>query len=192
MPRDRRPRLVLLRHGETQWSASGRHTGRTDVPLTETGRAQAVALAGRLPLDGPPSVVLSSPSSRAVDTAALAGFPAAETDPDLREWDYGDMEGRTTAELRAEHPGWDVWHDGVTGGETVDQVGARADRVIGRCAERSGACLLVAHAHLLRILAARWLGLPATDGRLLLLDPAHWSVLTWQRETAVIDSWNVA
>ena len=182
-------RVVLLRHGQTAWSLAGQHTGRTDVPLTDTGRAQAAAVAGRLPVEAF-ALVLTSPLSRAADTAALAGFPDAEHEPGLLEWDYGTVEGRTTAEMRTTQPTWDIWRDGAPGGEAVGAVGDRVDRVIDRVRAVDGDVLLVAHAHVLRVLAARWLGLPADRGRSFQLDTTHWSLLTWQRETRVIDVWN--
>ena len=183
-------RIVLLRHGQTEWSVAGKHTGRTDVALTADGEAQAAAVAGRLP-DGPYDLVLTSPLRRAADTARLAGFPDAEPDPDLLEWDYGTVEGRTTAEIRRDQPTWDIWRDGAPGGEAVDAIGERVDRVIARTRAVEGSSLLVAHAHVLRVLAARWLGLPPEGGRYFPLDTTHWSVLAWQRETAVISTWNV-
>lgn len=186
-------RLLLVRHGETDWARDRRHTGRTDIPLNAEGEAQARSLAHRLPLDDIVAV-WSSPLSRATQTARLAGLPVDRTDDDLLEWDYGAAEGRTTPELRAEIPGWDVWDHGVVmlggGGETVDQVGERVDRVIGRARLLAGTVLLVAHAHTLRILAARWLGLPPVGGRHLTLDPAGWALLGWERETPVIERWN--
>src|SRR4051812_6685922 len=152
-------RLLLVRHGETEWSRERRHTGRSDVPLDAGGEAQASALAGRLPLDDVVAV-WSSPLARATETARLAGLTVDALDPDLLEWNYGLEEGRTTAEIRTGHPGWDVWTHGVENGETVYEVGGRADRVIDRASELDGTVVLVAHAHLLRILAARWIGLP--------------------------------
>ena len=149
----------LVRHGETEWARLGRHTGRTDVPLTETGRAQAIALGVRL-AGHPFDLVLTSPLSRAADTAALAGFgDRAIVDPDLREWDYGAFEGRLTTEIRAEYPGWTIWRGPWPDGETIDQVAARADRVVARVRAAQGDALVVAHGHLLRVLAARWLRL---------------------------------
>ena len=186
---DPRPELWLVRHGETEWATAGRHTGWTDVPLTELGRAQAAAAGQRL-RGMTFARVLTSPLSRASETARLAGFPAAKPSPDLREWNYGAYDGRTTAEIRVERPGWTVWADGVDGGETVDEVGARVDRVIAAARTIDGPTLLFAHAHVLRILAARWLGLPAADGRLLVLGTASTSVLGWERETPVIVRWN--
>ncbi|MEJ7585017.1 MAG: histidine phosphatase family protein [Acidimicrobiales bacterium] len=182
--------VVLVRHGETEWSRSGRHTGHTDLPLTTTGRAQAEVLRVHLP-DDRPDLVLTSPLQRAAETARLMGLSGIEIARDLTEWDYGEVEGRTTADMRAERPGWDVWRDGVTGGESIDEVALRADRVITRCRGVGGACVLVAHGHLLRVLAARWLGLAPDAGRFLRLDAGHWSRLAWERETPVLAAWNV-
>jgi broad specificity phosphatase PhoE len=187
-----RPRAWLIRHGETEWARDGRHTGRTDVPLTELGRSQAVA-AGRKVAGQAFAEVLSSPLSRALDTARIAGFAdRVEVVDDLREWDYGDDEGRTTAEIRADRTGWSIWGEGPLNGETVDEVGARADRVIARVRAASGDVLCFAHGHVLRILAARWLELPAVDGRLFALSTATVSVLGWEREAPVILRWNEA
>jgi broad specificity phosphatase PhoE len=180
----------LIRHGETEWSLSGAHTGRTDLALTERGRQLAVRLGEHL-AGRPFALVLASPLRRATETCRLAGYgSAAVADPDLREWDYGGYEGRTTADIRAERPGWDPWRDGFPGGETIAQVAARADRAIARAAAASGDAALFAHGHLLRILAARWLGLPPEAGRLLALDTASWSVLGYERETRVVRGWN--
>jgi probable phosphoglycerate mutase len=184
--------LWLVRHGETEWTLLGRHTGRTDIPLTERGRDQARAVAGRL-AGHPFSLVLTSPRSRASETAALAGFGGvAVVEPDLREWDYGAFEGRLTAEIRVDYPGWSIWAGPWPDGETVDAVGQRADRVIARAREANGDTLVFAHGHLLRVLAARWLGLPPTSGRLFALGTATLSILGWERENAVIETWNGA
>lgn len=183
------PDLVLVRHGETEWSRTGQHTSRSDIPLTPAGRAEAERLAPILSAR-PFALVLTSPLRRAADTCALAGYGdrAVPTD-DLREWDYGDYEGRTTADIRRRAPNWTLWADGVPGGETVDQVAVRADRVIARVrAEGDG--LVFSHGHLLRVLAARWLGLPGDAGRLLALGPASVSILGWEREQPVITLWN--
>ncbi len=191
-PAERRPGLWLIRHGETEWSASGRHTGRTDVPLTAEGIRQGEAL-GHYLAGRPFALVLTSPLSRAAETCRLAGYGAvAQPSDDLLEWDYGTAEGRTTAEMRKEVPGWTVWNGGVSGGETVEQVGRRADRAIAQALAAAGDVALFAHAHVLRILAARWLGLPADGGRLFVLGPASVSVLGWEREARVISRWNEA
>ena len=182
--------LWLVRHGETEWSRLLKHTGRTDIPLTDAGRAPARAVARRL-AGHEFGLVLSSPLSRALDTARLAGFAdRVETSDDLLEWDYGADEGRTTAEIRRERPGWTVWRDGPEGGETADQVATRVDRVIERVRSGSGDALVFAHGHVLRVLAARWLGEPPTEGRLYALSTATVSVLGWERETAVLERWN--
>ncbi len=186
----RRPDLWLVRHGETEWAKLGRHTGRTDVPLTEVGRAQAVSLGRRL--DGHTfGLVLTSPLSRAADTAALAGFGAVSIkDPDLQEWDYGALEGRLTADIRADIPGWTIWTGPWPGGETIDQVAIRADRVVARVRAADGDVLVFAHGHLLRVLAARWLGSPPTSGALFALGTATISVLGWERDDPVVEHWN--
>ena len=179
--------LWVVRHGETAWSLAGRHTGRTDVPLTEHGEEQARELSLRL--DRPWRLVLSSPLQRATRTAALAGL-TAEVDRDLAEWAYGPAEGLTTAELSAEAQ-WSVWDD-VALGETVDQVGERAGRVIARVEPllADGDVCLVAHGHLLRVLAAVWLGQPPRDGRLWVLGPARIGVLGHEHAQKVLQSWN--
>lgn len=182
-------RLLVVRHGDTDWAAERRHTGRTDVPLNADGERRAAALRGRLPLDDV-AAVWSSPLVRARRTAELAGLALDALDDDLVEWDYGAAEGRTTAEIRVEQPGWTVWDAPAPDGETAEQVGARVDRVIDRARALDGTVVAVAHAHLLRILAARWLGLPAGAGRHLTLDPAGWGLLGWERETPVLERWN--
>jgi broad specificity phosphatase PhoE len=184
--------VVLARHGATEWSRAMRHTGRTDVPLTETGRAQAEALAPRL-AERDFALVLSSPLARALDTCRLAGFgDRAETDPDLEEWDYGEYEGITSAEIRESRPGWSLWRDGCPGGESPAEVGARADRVLARVAGLDGDAVLFAHGHVLRVVAARWLELEPAGGSKLALDVATLSVLGYEHETSrVIRAWNV-
>lgn len=182
-------RLLVVRHGDTDWAAQRRHTGRTDVPLNADGERRAAALRGRLPLDGVVAV-WSSPLGRARHTAELAGLAVDEVVDDLVEWDYGAAEGRTTAEIREEHPGWTVWDSPAPDGETAADVGVRVDRVIARARGLDGTVVLVAHAHLLRILAARWVGLPAVAGRHLTLDPGGWALLGWERETPVVERWN--
>ena len=164
--------LWLLRHGETEWSLSGAHTGRTDLPLTAAGRENAAAL-GRFLAGKRFGLVLSSPLERARETCRLAGYgETVEIDPNLREWDYGDYEGRTTSEIQKDRPGWSLWISGVPHGETVEQVGARAESVIARALAAEGDVALFAHGHVLRILAARWLGLPPDAGRLFALGTA--------------------
>ena len=192
------PRIWLIRHGETQWSRAGRHTGSTDLPLTPRGEAEADAVRGEL-AGVDPGLVMCSPLLRARETARRAGLPPDEICPDLVEWDYGAWEGRTTAEIRAAlaNPTWLIWDypvpPGATPGEQLDDVAARADRVISRCQPVLDAgrdCVLVAHGHVLRILTARWLGQPPIDARLYALDPARLSALGYEHETKVIRSWN--
>jgi probable phosphoglycerate mutase len=183
--------LWLVRHGETEWSAAGRHTGRTDLRLTDAGRAQARALAGVL-AGHSFAAVRTSPLERARETSVLAGFgDRAVPDVDLVEWDYGDYEGQTTAHIQASRPGWSLWDDGCPGGETADDVGARADRVIATARAEPGDVAVFAHGHLLRVLAARWLGLHPGDGALFALDTASVSVLGWEHDDAVIRQWNL-
>ena len=184
------PRLWLVRHGETEWARLGRHTGHTDIPLTDTGRAQAAALAPRL-AGHAFETVLSSPLIRALDTARTAGFGDRVTlEPDLREWDYGADEGRTTIEIREERPSWSIWRHGVRDGESIESVAARVDRVIARARTGSGDTLAFAHGHVLRVLAARWIGLPPTSGARLALGTGTISILGWERETPVVSRWN--
>jgi len=186
------PVVYLARHGETAWSLSGQHTGRTDLPLTERGERQAHALGERL--RGANFVkVLTSPSQRARRTAELAGFSnLAETDPDLAEWDYGQYEGRRTADILAERPRWFLFRDGAPGGETPDQVAARADRVVERVRAIGGNVLIFSSAHILRVLAARWLGLEAAGGRYFVLDTSSLSILGYEHNLAepAIRLWN--
>jgi probable phosphoglycerate mutase len=182
--------VVLVRHGETEWSRAGRHTGRTDVPLTEQGRRQAEAVGAAL-RDRDFALVLTSPLGRALETCRLAGFgERAQPRDELMEWDYGAYEGRTTAEVREERPGWTLWRDGVPGGETIEQVGQRVDRVLEQIRSLEGDALLFAHGHVLRVLTARWLELEPDAGRLFALDPATLSTLGYERETPVIQVWN--
>jgi broad specificity phosphatase PhoE len=180
--------LWLVRHGETEWSRSGQHTGRTDIELTAEGEEQARALAARL--ERPWALVLTSPLKRALRTVEIAGL-SAKPDPDLMEWDYGHAEGRTTAELSEERGGWRVWTDDTLG-ETVQQLGERCARVLDKVspALQQGDVLIVAHGHFLRVLAAVWLGLPPADGRLFALSPATVSVLGHEREVPVMIRWN--
>ena len=202
--------IILVRHGETEWSASGRHTGHTDIPLTEAGEQQARE-AGALLLELRKNghriaAAWSSPAARAKRTAELAGITLDATDPDLWEWDYGGYEGKTTAEIQQDRPDWFLWTDGVPAGgpggfpgETIDQVGARCDRVIARVRplvdprspnHLDGDVALVAHGHYLRVLAARWLSLPPADGALFKLDTAAVSRLGFEHERPVLSEWN--
>jgi broad specificity phosphatase PhoE len=185
--------IHLVRHGETAWSRSGQHTGRTDIPLTDNGRRQAAELGRRL-RGHAFALVLTSPLSRAAETAELAGFPDALPVDDLMEWDYGEVEGLTTDQIREDRPGWTIWEGPWPGGETADQVGARVDRVLERCLDPSvaGDTLLFAHGHVLRVLAARWLGLPPRDGAHFALGTATIGVLGWERANRVIETWNEA
>jgi broad specificity phosphatase PhoE len=205
--------LILLRHGQTEWSRAGRHTGRTDIPLTAKGTADAAALApllSRRIAGGRLAAVFTSPAQRAVRTAELAGLggpgapgslggPVPKQDPDLWEWDYGGYEGITTADIQRQRPGWNLWRDGIIPGdaahpgETVDEVGERVDRVLKRAAPflADGDVALVAHGHVLRVLTARYLGLPAADGRLFRLDTGTVSTLGTEHGEPVILSWNV-
>lgn len=182
--------VYLLRHGATEWSESGRHTGRTDLPLNERGREEATALA-RL-LEGRTfALVLVSPLGRAQETCKLAGYGDwAEVDDDLLEWDYGDYEGRSTREIRVEHPGWSVWTDPIVGGESVDEVAARTERVIERAVAADGDVALFAHGHVLRILTARWCELDPRAGKRFPLATGTMSVLGWEHEYRAVRLWN--
>ncbi len=190
--------LLLIRHGETEWSQAGQHTGRTDIPLTDSGVAAAKALAPAIAMR-PIVAAFSSPASRALRTAELIGLPEVQPDSDLWEWDYGGYEGRTTEEIRSDLPGWYLWRDGVVPGdaahpgETVEQVALRANAVIAKvrplCAD--GDVVLVSHGHFLRVLAARWLGLEAAGGRYFQLDTGTLSTLGFEHGQTVITSWNV-
>ena len=184
-------RLWLVRHGETDWSATGKHTGSTDVPLSDTGREAAQHLATSL-RGNSFALVLTSPLSRAHDTCVLAGLGVdAVADDDLREWNYGEYEGLTTPELREQRPAWTVFADGCPGGESPEQVAARADRVIARAQDTDGDVVAFSHGHFLRVLAARWVGLPPQAGAHLALATASVSVLGWEREVPVIISWDL-
>jgi probable phosphoglycerate mutase len=188
----RAPQLVLVRHGETAWSRSGQHTGRTDIPLLEEGRRMGELLGAPLST-WRFAAVWTSPLSRAAETCALAGYGGvAQHRPDLMEWDYGDYEGRTGDDIRGERPGWVLWRDGAPGGETAEQIGARADRVIAEALAQQGDVAVFAHGHLLRVLAARWVGLPPSEGRLFALSTASLSVLGWDSSglQPVIHCWN--
>lgn len=186
----RRPTVVLVRHGATEWSESGQHTGLTDMALNEEGEDEARALAPLL-AGREFALVLSSPLGRAMRTAQLAGLADIESDPDLLEWDYGEVEGRTTAELREDDADWTVFSGPVPDGETPQQVGVRVDRVIARCLAAGGDVAVAGHGHCLRILAARWLGLDPEDGRLFHLSSGTISELSWEREQPVIKTWGL-
>jgi len=185
--------IYLLRHGETAWSLSGQHTGRTDLPLTENGELRASRLHARLQgikFDQ----VLTSPLQRARRTCELAGFgAAARADPDLQEWDYGDYEGRTTADIRTQHPGWDVFVDGCPHGESVEQISQRADRVVRTLRTLDGTVAVFSHGQFLRALAVRWIGLSVREGRHLALDTASISILGYEhvdQDNPAISLWN--
>jgi broad specificity phosphatase PhoE len=183
-------RLTVVRHGETAWSRDGKHTGTTDIPLTDNGRTVATKLEHIFRARSY-ALVLASPLSRARDTATLAGYPDPVVDEDLREWDYGDYEGRTTSDIRAAAgPGWFLWDDGVPNGETLQEVAARADRVIARTRDVDGDVLVFGHGHILRVLGARWLGLDPGFGRHLELSPATVSILGWEHDVPAIETWN--
>lgn len=181
---------ILVRHGETEWSVAGRHTSRTDIPLTDEGRRQAAGLAGALSgleVDK----VLTSPMQRARETCRLAGFgDGAAVEADLCEWNYGDFEGLTTAEIREQTPGWSVFTAGCPNGEMAFDVEQRADRLVVGIRAAPGPVLCFGHGHFLRVLAARWVGLGAVDGRRLVLDPATVSVLGYERGVPALLAWN--
>jgi broad specificity phosphatase PhoE len=182
--------VVLVRHGETEWSRDRKHTSRTDVPLTAEGRRQAEALGDAL-RGRRFAAVWTSPRVRATETCRLAGFgEGAVVRDELREWDYGAYEGRTTVEIRDERPGWTLWRDGVPDGETAEDVGARADRVVAELRQLAEDALVFSHGHFLRVLTARWLGLDPRDGCLFALDTGTIGVLGYERETAVVRLWN--
>jgi broad specificity phosphatase PhoE len=181
----------LVRHAETEWSRTGKHTGRTDIPLTDNGRDVARSMRARL--EGHAfALVLCSPLARARETAKLAGLECSGLRDDLLEWDYGEYEGITTPEIRERRPGWYLWRDGVPGGETPDDVAVRCDRVIAEARAADGDVALVAHGHILRALGARWVDEPAAFGGRLHLGTGSISVLGYEREVATIALWNAA
>jgi broad specificity phosphatase PhoE len=184
--------IVTVRHGETEWSLSGQHTGKTDLPLTPVGRDRAALLA---PMFGSRefALVLSSPLLRARETCALAGFDESQVElcDDLEEWDYGEYEGLTTPEIRERDPDWDLWRDGCPGGETPADIGARADRALERLRAVDGDAIAFAHGHILRVLGARWVERPVAGGSRLYLSTGAVCELGYERETAVIRSWNL-
>ncbi len=183
--------IVIVRHGETEWSLSGQHTGRTDLPLLEEGREGARRLAPLL-AEQQFSLVLTSPMSRARETCELAGLGgAAEIDQRLCEWDYGEYEGLSTPQIRKQRPDWWLWRDGSPGGETLASVQERVDALLARCDEVEGDVALFAHGHLLRVLTARWLELPAAEGARFKLGPAAPGRLGYERDTRVLVAWNL-
>jgi broad specificity phosphatase PhoE len=185
------PEIYLIRHGETEWSRSGRHTGITDLPLTEHGREQALLLTQELAARNFKQV-LTSPLRRARETCELAGLAGREQiDPDLMEWNYGDYEGLTSDQIHADRPAWTIFDDGAPGGETPEQVGARVDRVIARVRAVGSDAALFAHGHVLRVLAARWLGLTPRAGAQFLLDTATLCVLSSYEGIAAVKRWNL-
>jgi probable phosphoglycerate mutase len=189
-PTPARPDLYVIRHGATEWSLNGRHTGRTDLPLLPEGEEQA-RTTGTLLAGHRFALVLTSPLQRARRTCELAGLAdQAIVDDDLLEWDYGDYEGVTTAEIREHDPDWTVWTGALPGGETIDQVAARADRVIARARAADGDVAVFAHGHVLRVLTARWCDLPPVEGRRFVLDTATLSQLGWEHEYPGIRRWN--
>ena len=182
--------IWLFRHGATEWSESGRHTGSTDLPLIAAGRDRAAALGCRL--NGRPfTLVLSSTLMRALETCRLAGYgEVVQVTDDLVEWDYGDFEGRRTVDIQKERPGWSLWSDGVPNGETAEQVGQRAAQVLARAAAAGGDVALFSHGHMLRVLSACWLGLPPTSGQMFALGTGTVSVLGFEHDYRVIRRWN--
>jgi broad specificity phosphatase PhoE len=190
MAEETEKQIYLIRHGETEWSQNGRHTGRTDIPLTETGRTQAAFL---MPIfeDTTFTHIYSSHLQRSLETARLAGVgDKVEIWEDLREWDYGDYEGITTKQIREKVPGWTVWTHPCPNGETIEQISGRADRVVARLHEIKGPVALFSHGHFLRVLAARWLALDGSCGRFFLLGTSTLSIFGYERETPAIKTWN--
>ena len=184
------PELLLARHGETEWSLNGRHTGTTDIPLTENGRSRARDLASRL-ADRSFALVLTSPMRRARDTCELAGLgERAQIRDDLHEWDYGDYEGITTAEIHERNPGWRLWRDGCPNGETAVDAGARADRLIAEARAAGGDVIFFGHGHMLRVVGARWVDLPPEDGGLLGLGTGALCTLGYEHDLPILTHWN--
>ncbi len=183
--------ILVVRHGETEWSKAGQHTSNTDLSLTEDGRKRAAPLRdvlGRREF----ALVLTSPLRRARETCEIAGFAdRAEIDEDLREWSYGEYEGLTTPQIREQNPRWDLWSDGCPGGEMPGEVGARADRVIARMRAADGDALAFAHGHILRVVTARWLQMPVSAGARFVLFPGAISTLGFERETEALQGWNL-
>lgn len=184
------PDIYLARHGETEWSLDGRHTGVTDIPLTEDGRRHAEALGSRL-TGREFAAVFTSPMQRARETCRLAGLgDRAVVREELREWDYGEYEGRTTPDIRETVPGWSVWTHGCPGGESPEQIGARCDELIAELVQAEGDVVCFAHGHILRVLGARWMGIPPARGANLLLSTGTLSVLGWERTNRALRLWN--
>jgi broad specificity phosphatase PhoE len=181
--------IFLVRHGETEWSKSGQHTSRTDLPLLAEGRERAQAVGAEL-AGRPFALVVSSPYRRARETAEIAGFKDPEIWDDLHEWDYGEYEGLTTPQIRESNPEWNLWTDGCPDGESPSQISARADGVLARLRGAGGGAVVFAHGHILRVLAARWMEMPVTAGARLALSAGAVSVLGHERETQVIRRWN--
>ncbi|HEX3444258.1 MAG TPA: histidine phosphatase family protein [Chthoniobacterales bacterium] len=182
--------IYLIRHGETEWARDGRHTGRTDIPLTETGRSQAEFLRPIFEEVEFESII-SSPLRRSLETARLAGLKGRiEVNDELREWDYGDYEGMTTEQIREKVADWTVWTHPCPNGEKIEQVAARADRVLARCEQIKGNAALFSHGHFLRVLVSRWIGLPPENGRHFLLGTSTLSILAHEREVHTIKTWN--
>ena len=190
MPGDNR-QVWLVRHGATEWSQNGRHTGRSDIPLEDLGRRQAEGLRTRL-AHHHFELVLTSPLQRAQETATLAGFGEAQPDPDLMEWDYGEYDGLTSAQIRERDPAWSLWRAGAPGGEAPGEVGRRADRVVARLRQATGDSLVFSHGHFLRVLAARWLGLDTSAGRYFYLGTAGVGVLGYEQDKPVVRAWNLS
>jgi broad specificity phosphatase PhoE len=188
MHETKHPEIWLIRHGETEWSKSGQHTSKTDLPLTPEGEKRALTL-GQTVSKHAFGLVLASPMKRAQDTARLVGFTPVITD-DLREWDYGKYEGLTSKQIHQEVPGWTIWNGAVPGGETGEQVAARADRAIARAVAANTDVAFFAHGHILRVVAARWLGLPAEAGKYFALSTATMSILGYEHEQRVFQVWN--
>lgn len=184
--------IVVVRHGETEWSLSGQHTGNTDLPLTQAGRDRAAALAPMF-ASREFALVLCSPLLRARETCLLAGFDESQVElcDDLREWDYGSYEGLTTPQIRERDPEWDLWRDGCPDGETPSEVGARADRALSRLRAADGDAIAFAHGHILRVVGARWIELPVAGGARLYLSTGAVCELGYEHDTAVIRSWNL-
>jgi broad specificity phosphatase PhoE len=182
--------LLLARHGETEWSLNGRHTGTTDIPLTENGRLRAHDLAPRL--EGRAfALVLTSPMQRAIETCKLAGLgEEAQIRGDLHEWDYGDYEGITTAQIHERNPDWTLWRDGCPGGEAAADVGARADRLIAEARAADGDVIFFGHGHMLRVVGARWVDLPPRDGGLLGLSTGSLCTLGYEHDVPILMRWN--